>query len=199
METPFKISPSLLCPIYRQSPVLNSPDNELVVDLGLIDYPNIFIPISLISVSNSGKLALSAYGLRTFNNAGKENKVLVSVLGSGGIIYSPVWSKDGKMIYYLSVNRDSAYTLNSISVMKIPENGGTPETIISMKASGKSEWAGENNHSLCLSPSGDKLLFNIQDGENLGAHLWMINTGGSNLIQVTFLPNVTDRSVSWGN
>lgn len=53
-----------------------------------------------------------------------------------------------------------------------------------------------NELSVCWSPDGNKLAFS-KTGSNFDASIFIINTDGTGLAQITNTPNVTDGSVSW--
>lgn len=194
---PFQFTENLICPLYLQSPVSNPPDKEKIIDFGLIKKPYIYDPADAVRISSSGRIAWTSWqGLSTSFKNGLDYKVLVPFNKSS--FYSPVWSKDETKIFFLSLVRDSFFVSKSISVLSVSSDGTSLDTLITLSASGSTEWAGANSNALCLSPGGEKILFTRPDGIEVGSHLWLINTDGSGLRQITFEPGITDRSPSWG-
>lgn len=102
---------------------------------------------------------------------------------------SPVWSPDGTQIAYLAIVADS------VAVM-VASSDGTSSTSLLRQAVGRRQWAYGVIYNITWSPDGEKLLFNVPEGDFV-SHLYLINVDGSGLQAVTTAPGVTDRSPSW--
>ncbi|GAB4343895.1 MAG: hypothetical protein Kow0037_32280 [Calditrichia bacterium] len=195
--------------LYSQSPVPRANDLQLIhqftVSIGGQEYYN--YPSGAVTVSPNGKIAYVCNVNRQHGLAGLyimdsdgSNLELILALPEDRNFDSPVFSKDGQKIYFLSVEKDAAYAYKGIDVVKVKTDGSHFETILSLAASGSKEWADGKLNSvyLALSPDDSKFLLNLPEGDFV-SHLYVLNNDGSNLTQVTFAEGVTDRCVSWGN
>lgn len=175
-------------PFYRQSPIPDPPDRELIKSFDWFE--GIMGPIS---VSPDNKLTFDASsGIYTMDMDGSN----LSHVSSIGI--SPVWSPDGEKIAYLSVVVDSAHIYRSLEITVMDSDGNNPFSLTTLETNGWGTWSGRNNISLCWSPDGSMLAFNKKEGY-LSSHIYIINSDGSGLTQVTFAEGVTDRSLTWSN
>jgi TolB protein len=187
-------------PLYRQDLGSDPSNKVLIIDFDTIEYPFYFTPEGPVSVTTQGKLAVKVQvnGLYTLNMDGTKWTRLTGSLPAGREFYSPAWSMDGRNIAYLSVLRDSTREYISLDVVLMDADGTNQKSLISLPASGSSQWTGYNEISLCWSPDGSKIAFNKPDGD-LISHIYIINSDGSGLTQITSASSVTDRSVSWSN
>jgi Tol biopolymer transport system component len=183
--------------LYRQSPTTNPADRVLVKDFSTIDPPSVYVPTDAISASPTGKLVVCTYGIHTMNADGSNFKTIVSSPQNEGFLCSPVWSPDGQNIAFMSIVRDTKFCIRGLSIILTDPDGIRTHTLVTLSASDSSEWHGDKNYSLCWSPDGSKILFNRPDGDQVGAHIYVMNKDGSNLLQVTTAVGVTDRSLSW--
>lgn len=186
----------LFTPIYRQSPVPNPSDRTKLIDFGEVDYPNIYFPDGPVSAAPNGKLVVSTGEIWTMDGGGTNLKLVLPRPANGERFYSPAWSPDGNNVALLSIRRDSL-SITDVTVLLYPTTWNYPDTLVSLSASGKGEWAGNNNYSLCWSPDGSQIAFTRPDGVDVGAHIYLIKKDGTGLTQVTFADGVTDRSLSW--
>lgn len=176
-------------PLYRQSPMPNPPDRVLIKNFSWEE--NVWGPFS---VSPNSKLTFSeSNGICTMDMDGSN---LVHVTSQSG--HSPVWSPDGEKIAYLSVFVDSVHIYRSLEIIVMDANGNNPFSLAIFETNGWSSWSGRNDISLCWSPDGSMIAFNMKEGY-LSSHIYIINSDGSGLTQVTFAEGVTDRSLSWSN
>jgi Tol biopolymer transport system component len=178
--------------LYRQSPVPNPPDRLLIINLGTIS-SSIEGPFF---VSKNNKIVFimdSKIGTMDFDGA---NVVPLTAGASDSYsLASPSWSPDGKKIAYLLVFQESDI-FKSLELIVMNADGSNPRSLAKFATNATGGWAGRNDISLCWSPDGSKIAFNKKDGE-LISHIYLINSNGSGLTQVTFAEGVTDRSLSW--
>jgi Tol biopolymer transport system component len=149
-----------------------------------------------VSVSSTGKLLCSGGEIHSINGDGTGLNRVVPRRDDNEQLYSAAWSPDGQTFAVLSMRRDTTKIL-SVAVLLFPAAGGTADTVVSLAASGKTEWSGDNSYSLCWSPDGLQIAFTRPDRQDIGSHIYVIKKDHSGLTQVTFAPGVTDRSLSW--
>jgi len=185
-------------PVYIYDFVNNSTKN--VLDFGKIDPPYLYEPQDNISVSSNNLCLVNAGGrLCTFGLNGENFKWI-----SANSYFSPTWNPSGDKFAAISVKIDSLTTSGAgdtyyqeMSIILFQQDGSELQKIFTQKEIETGLWAGSKNYSLCWSPDGTKILFNIREGD-LTTHIYMINSDGSNFTLVTSLTGVTDRSLSWG-
>jgi Tol biopolymer transport system component len=176
--------------------VTGSTDRELIFDSGKRK-PGISIR-GPSSVSQTGICLLGGDdGIWSISSDGSRANLLIPAPGGGRALYSPAWSPDDLNIAALQVTRDAA-GITSVAVVVYAADGTSADTLVSLPASGTTEWPGNNNYSLCWSPDGSQIAFTRPDGKESGAHIYVIGRNRAHLIQVTALPGVIDRSLSWG-
>jgi len=178
--------------LYHQSPVLNTSNLVQVLDYNKIGWAPFYLANNgIVSSSSAGKLLLGPY---TFDADGSNNKlVLPQDVNNDHKICSPAISPDGSKIAVLSFKMNS-----DIAVVLFNPDGTNPDTLVSVSATGISDWLGERNQvSLCWSPDGSKIAFTRPDGVEVGSHIYIIGTDHSGLTQVTSAEGVTDFSLSW--
>ena len=194
---------------FQLSPSAAGTPPELIIKLADRD------PSGRLSVSVSGNITYVTHsfetpdknGLYIMNRDGSHHYQLIPETDSL-TFEAPVFSPDGKSIYFLQVLRQvlpnqqkGAY--QRIDVMKIDIQDKSVFQIVSFPARGIQEWSDglyglkRNGVYLALSPDGQKLLLNVPDGDYV-SHLFVVNVDGSALTQVTSADSVTDRCVSWG-
>jgi Tol biopolymer transport system component len=120
---------------------------------------------------------------------------------SGISFFSPCYNPQGDKIAYIEATYgpDSSYNyFRKIKVIKMDSNGSNSVTLAEFAMVATGSWSGSNNISLSWSPDGSKIAFNKPEYENC-AHIYIVNSDGTNLVQVTSADGVYDRSVSWGN
>ena len=165
-------------------------------------------PSGRITASPEGKLAfvtnvnraVNLAGLYILDSDGSHLKKIFS-LPEGRYFESPVFSPDGKKIALLSVARDSSGAYKTMDILTVDPATGHSTLVLSLNPAGSKEWAAPgkyNDVTLVWSPSGDKLLFNLPEGDFV-SHLFVVNSDGTGLTQVTFAEGVTDRRPSWSN
>jgi Tol biopolymer transport system component len=179
--------------LYRQSPVPNPVDRVPVYETQPYNV------IGPVSASPDGKLAFSSAGIWTMSIDGSNLRLVSSPSGRADYLYSPAWSPDGQRIAFMSMLRDSSYKILSIAIVVIAADGGNAGTLVTLPASGLTEYSGDNSYSLCWSPDGSKIAFTRPDGPDVGSHIYLINKDGTGLTQITTAEGVTDRSLSWGH
>ena len=189
---------SFMTGIYRQSPVQDPPDRELVIDFNTLD--PVYDPSpqdGSISVSPGGNIAVSSYyGIFTFDPDGSNRAYIIeSTLDLHH--YSAAWSPDGNQLAVLEIQWDQN-AIQSLAVVLHAPDGIDPDTLVSMPASGNQMWLGDRSYSLCWSPDGFQIAFTRPDGQDVGSHIYTIKNDGTGLTQVTSASGITDRSLSWG-
>ena len=186
---------NLYMPLYRQSPVPNPPDRSLIINLGTISSRrHIEGPFS-VSINNK-LVFIMDYQIYTMDFDGRNVVPLTAGASDTYYFYSPSWSPDGQKIAYLIVFWESYQIFKSLELIVMNADGSNPWSLAKFETNATGQWAGRNDFSLCWSPDGSKIAFNKKDGD-LISHIYLVNSDGSGLIQVTFAESVTDRSVSW--
>lgn len=120
-------------------------------------------------------------------------------VSDGDDIESPIISPSENNIVYLQVEKDYPNPYQSISVKIISLTTLRIEILRQIKAWGNREWSNPgqaNTVSICFSPDGTKLLFNVPEGD-LVSHLYVMNVDGSSLVKLTTLEGISDRFPSW--
>lgn len=195
--------------LYMQSPVENANDTLVLTKFYYgDDDPNWFIlPSGGFSISQEQKIVCVSYG-------NKLNGILsiVPYIGKSGVstllpmtaheaFESPVFSPDGLKIAFLSIEHDSLdWRFNSVAVKTMNPDGDNVTQLVKINAYKMTvQWAYQMrnwNVSLCWSPDGSKILFTVPM-EEYGCHLFVINSDGSGLTQITDNINGYDVDVSW--
>lgn len=189
------LTPPLVTPLYRQSPVPNPTDRVLLFDFGFID-----IPEGHVSAASDGKLVVSANGIRTMNADGSNSKLVIPRPPPGEQLFSPAGSPDGEKValLLLRLGLDST-NIVSVAVLLYSADWTAADTLVTLPASGRLGWSGDNRYSLCWSPDGSQIAFTRPDGQDGGSHIVLINKNRTGLTQVTFAEGVTERSLSWSH
>jgi dipeptidyl aminopeptidase/acylaminoacyl peptidase len=200
---------SLYGPLYMQSPVENAADRVELTKFYYDDDPYWFIePSGGFSISPGQKLVCSNLinqirGLLSIEPyVGKSGVRLLLPTPTGQHFESPAFSPDGSKIAFLVVETDpSVYGWNAVAVKTIdPDGSNLTELIRVTPFKTPIDWMHNNricDVSLCWSPDGKKILFTAPTEEN-GCHLFVIDSDGSNLTQVTDNVQGYDVDVSWG-
>ena len=193
-------------PLYRQSPVPNPVDRTLIKTFSY-EGTKLWVLYGPFSVSQNLKLAfaaffsLSLWGIYTMDIDGS-NLIKIASKGSSqlGAFYSPAWSPDGQKIAYLLYFRDFNYDFTSLELIVMNADGSNRRSLAKFETTNVTGvYSGHNEMSLCWSPDGSKIAFNKKEEGHLISHIYIINSDGSGLTQVTFAEGVTDRSISWSN
>ncbi len=184
--------------IYRQSPVQDPLDRELVINFHDLD--PMYDPSpqdGSLSVSPGGKIALSSYyGIFTFDPDGSNRTYIIeSTLDYHH--YSAAWSPDGNRLAVLELQWGQG-AIESLAVVTYAPDGTDPDTLVSMPASGNQMWLGDRSYCLCWSPDGSRIAFTRPDGPDVGSHIYIVKTDRTGLTQITSAAGITDRSLSWG-
>jgi len=186
-------------PLYRQSPVPNPVDRTLIKTFSY-EGNKVWRVEGPFSVSQNLKLAfaaffsLSLWGIYTMDIDGSNLIKIASTDSSQpGAFYSPAWSPDGQKIAYLLDGN------TSLELIVMDADGSNPSSLAYFEINATGMWSGQNDISVCWSPDGSKIAFNKREEGHLISHIYIINSDGSGLTQVTFAEGVTDRSISWSN
>lgn len=113
------------------------------------------------------------------------------------IYHCPTWNPAGDKIAVMAVKLDTMGYSTEMNIILSNQNGSDSTKIFTTPENQSGIWSAKNNYSLCWSLDGSKILFNKREGF-LTSHIYLINADGTNLIQVTSLPGVSDISLSWG-
>jgi Tol biopolymer transport system component len=189
--------------LYRQSPVPNPPDRQVIRDFygeGSINSP--------VSVSKSFKLIFFFYpdypgvsSIYTMDIDGTFLEPIPTDIPEGYRCFTPCWSPDGQKIAYLLLGdwHDDRYT--SLKVMVMDADGSNARSLADLETN-SSGWSLLSQYCelrICWSPDGSKLVFNkFIEGYHL-SHLYLIKVDGTGLSQVTFAQGVADYGVSWSS
>lgn len=174
-------------------------------DLTIIKEYTDHFPSGRFSVSVDEKIAYVSdnnfnkkyNGLNIMEMDGSNRRLLVSH-PEGRFFESPEFSPDGKKIAFLSVLPDSSFNYKQLDLYTVEVTGENLKLISSFDIQAK-EWAVNGKFygvSVAWSPDGTKLLFNRPEGDFI-SHLYLINSDGTGLTQITSAEGVTDRCVSW--
>ena len=192
-------------PLYRQSPVPNPVDRTLIKTFSY-EGTKLWVLYGPFSVSRNLKLTFaaafsSAQGIYTMDIDGSNlRKIAPTDSSQPGPFYSPAWSPDGQKIACLLYSRDFNYDFTSLELIVMNADGSNPRSLAKFETTNVTGiYSGHNEMSLCWSPDGSKIAFNKKEEGHLISHIYIINSDGSGLTQVTFAEGVTDRSISWSN
>lgn len=188
--------------LYMKSHDADSDD--LVKIMELLQHPpsgrfSVSIDNKITYVSNLYWRGHNITGLYIMNMDGINRELLVP-LPDNRVFESPEFSPDGQKIAFLSVLGDSTFNYKKVDLFLVERNGANLHSIATFEAKGE-EWAINGKTygvSLAWSPDGSKLLFNLPEGDFI-SHLYLINSDGTGLTQVTSADGVTDRCVSWSD
>jgi Tol biopolymer transport system component len=186
-------------PLYRQSPIPNPIDRTLIKTFSFEDN-KVWMLEGPFSVSKDLRLTFAAilsyspWGIYTMDLDGSNLRKIASADSSEERPFSPAWSPDGQEIAFLLSRLD----FTSLEIIVVNADGGSPRSLAKFEIKNVGGiWAGENDISLCWSPDGSKIAFNKKEEGSFISHIYVINSDGSGLTQVTFAEGVTDRSLSW--
>jgi Tol biopolymer transport system component len=187
--------------IYKQAPVANAQD-RIAIQHSFIGLDGPF------SVSPNLKMIFIGYlageipqiaPIWTMNTDGS-NAIPIGPNAPDGFSYhSPVWSPDGTRIAYLMTKIDATaniYIYKSTELFIMDADGQNVRSSAKYETNADGSYSGQNDFSVCWSPDGSKLAFNVKEG-HLSSHIFLINADGTGLTQVTSESGVTDRSLSW--
>jgi Tol biopolymer transport system component len=160
---------------------------------------------SKISVLQNNKLLYSTYTDTAIfvkdlsnNYTGSIRIIYKSAIGRLFGLYSPQWSPGGSEIACMVVENDTTIDCpySKIALIKMNADGSNQAAIVSFGINVHTIYEGSDPFSLCWSPDGKRILFSKPESD-LCSHIYVINSDGSGLTQVTTLPGASDGSVSW--
>jgi len=183
-------------PLYIQTATPNPPDRAIIRTFSL----QICGPVSVSNDLRAVFLWNPGWGqwqIFRMNLDGTDAVALAPVAPTGRHYYSPVWSPDGTRIAYLMTEENaSTGEYFSLELFVMDADGHDVRSVARFNTDADGAWAGWNDISVCWSPDGTKLAFNKKEG-HLSSHIFLINSDGTGLVQLTSEPGVTDRSLSW--
>ena len=158
---------------------------------------------SPISVLNSERYLFSTYVDTSIfiyeNSMIREIKLNYNSLSNRNVqVYSPKWAPNETEIACMITEMDSAFIYRKINIVKMNPDGSNLKVLAAYDVNTNELWMGVSDFSLCRSPDGSKILFNVPESD-LHSHIYVINADGSQVTQVTTLAGVYDISVSWSN
>ena len=191
-------------PVFMQSPVENATDR---VELTKLYYgvPDWFIdPTGGFSMSPGGKLVCVNHGAKPFGILsidpyhGSSGVTLIVPRTFPQMYESAVFSPDGQKIAFLSVDMDTLFGWKAIDVKTMNPDGTNISQLVRVNTyASPVQYIGVHRTvSLCWSPDGTRILFTAPI-EEYSCHLFLINSDGSGLTQVTDDVKAYDLDVSW--
>ena len=192
-------------PLYMQSAVENATDRVELTRFYYGDDPEWFIsPSGGFSISPGGKLVCVSQGnklrgiLSIDPYAGKSGVTTLLPFSDDQQFESAAYSPDGQKIAFLSIEKDSLSAWKQVAVESINPDGTNRTRLASVNTYNfPVQYVGVHRFvSLCWSPDGTKILFTAPT-EEYGCHLFLINSDGSGLTQVTDDVKAYDLDVSW--
>jgi TolB protein len=196
--------------LVMQSPIENATDLVELIKFYYGDDPEWVINPSggfsmspqqkLVGIGDAGAITKTCGVLGTVPFVGKSG-VRVLVPGSDNNYYmAPSFSPDGQKIAFLSTECDSVRNLNTVAVQTMNSDGTNLTQLVCVKPYKAPDFPiGFGRYikvSLCWSPDGKKILFTAPTEKN-GSHLFVINSDGSGLTQLTDNTLAFDDYVSW--
>jgi Tol biopolymer transport system component len=165
--------------VHRQSAVAKPADRVTITIFG--SGGEVRDPLGPISLSAQGQFVVATWS--EIYRMEVDGTDLTQIVQSQPftLLHSPVWSPDGAHIAYLAQVGDAAAPWRWLRVMRMDPDGGNTIELI----------------AICWSPDGTKLAFTRPESESV-SHLWVINSDGTGLTQVTSQPGTADKSVTWG-
>jgi len=110
--------------------------------------------------------------------------------------HAPAFSPDGLELAWIRVSISNSQYVG-MEIIVADTVGDHQETIVSFPLpAGLLAWRGGNNLSLAWSPDGTRLAFNRPTSPTTG-HVFVVERHGGRLTQITSMPGVGDRSISW--
>jgi Tol biopolymer transport system component len=192
-------------PLYMQSPIENATDRVELTKFYYGDDPEwIIIPSGGFSISPAGKLicvssSMKLMGILSIDPyKGKAGVSTILTRSGNQSIESPVFSPDGSIIAFVSIETDPVNGSGAVSVKTINPDGSNLTQLASVSTYGSVVPYTRLHRivSLCWSPDGTKILFTAPTEEK-GCHLFVINSDGTGLTQVTDNIQAYDDEVSW--
>jgi len=131
----------------------------------------------------------------SFFNPETKNISTICKTTETGEIYTPRWSPDGNQIAFVQTKSNTNWEI-VIQIYNVLTH--KLKIIYEWKDTVHNDYGSNSNNqlSVCWSPDGNKLAFNKTEN-GYGSHIYLINSDGTGLTQITSEPGVCDRSVSW--
>jgi Tol biopolymer transport system component len=199
--------------LYRQPPVMPTASQRVQItsfSSTTNACPTFNVAEESVSVSPSGSFVWVCYltNIEVTAPDGSATTAIYTLPPMNPILtelHASSWSPDGQRIAFLVLIRASSSMNQGIGerkqvLLKVIDPQGKNEQLLSTVASsGIADIGGQGNvYSLCWAADGSRIFFNVPDGTdgNEQAHIWVVNSDGSGLTQITNASGVWDHSVS---
>jgi Tol biopolymer transport system component len=128
------------------------------------------------SIGRNGRIAFSSYrnGQLDIFSMRPDGTYLRNLTNDGAPDFQPSWSPDGSLIAFVSLHVDVSH-FDQIFVMDLVSRGPTRLT----------RFEGGNPQEPAWSPDGDRIAFHVVYGGALDSEIFVMNTDGSGLRQIT--------------
>lgn len=190
-------------PLYIQSPVLNPTDRKELIKFSYSNDPGWMInPLGGFSISPQGLVIFGGCAgdlcgiLRIDPYRGKNGVSRLLPFSDSEGVSNPVFSPDGLQIAFMTSGVDSLSTWVGVKIMNTDATNINSLCRVRTYKYPVQYMGVHRSISICWSPDGTKILFTAPL-EEYGYHLFVINTDGTGLTQVTDDVKACDLDVSW--
>lgn len=189
--------------LYIQSPVKDATDRQELVKFYYPNFPDwLLSPLGGFSWSPAGTIVLDGCAggvcgiMGLTPNLGKSGVTSLLPNNDSESVGTSVYSPDGLKIAFISSGIDSFSTWINVKTMNADATGVISLCRINTFKYPVQYQGVRRNIALCWSPDGSKILFTAPL-EEYGCHIFVINSDGTGLTQVTKDIKAYDLDVSW--